>query len=798
MRRIYVSTIMIMVVLLLVSVAASSAPAAGLAAASIPAQTGTDATGGTRKAPPPENREAAPPTSNRQPQVCTDPVINVSATTGNQAESHLVINPTNPQNMVAFSNSSGSSIFRAYTMNGGATWTRGNIVPGQACCDAQAVFDLYGNLFMVYLAAAGPVNVVLSTDGGVTFSAPVTVGTGSVDQPSIAANENSLWVDWNQGGSMRARGAPITGLGAWGPFAAVQTPPSATGTFGGIAVGPSANGGKVMIAYQTQTGQAPSVIYGNVDPDGLGPMNFGPRFQISTTNVGDFDYIPAQSGRSIDSEAGLVWDYSGGPFNNRVYMMYTDEVVNEGNDTEIYVRTSINDGATWTAPVRVNDDPLGPIRSQFLPYIALDRTTGTVGVSFHDARNDNGVPGSGGTNTIPNDDSEYYASYTTDGGATWSVNDRLSGGFSNADAANNGVDYGDYVGTDAHGGKYVGMWADNANCDGTNANGTLAQFDLYMGVMNLPGGGTATPTVTGTLPTATGTSVLPTGTPTRTNTATNTATSTRTNTATSTSTATNTPVPPTGMVPTGTATSIPSNTPTRTNTATNTPVPPTGTATACTLMFTDVPTDHTFYENIRCLACRGIINGYSSGCATGNPCFKPGNNVTRGQLAKIVSNSAGFSDPAGPQQFEDVPPGSTFFDYIWRLAFRGIVTGYPCGGPGEPCIAPDNRPYFRPNADVTRGQLSKIVAEAAGLTQPAGAQQFEDVPPGHTFYDYIWRLTSLGIMQGYPCGGEGEPCNPPGNLPYFRPGKNATRGQASKIVANTFFPDCTTPNRVGR
>jgi hypothetical protein len=87
------------------------------------------------------------------------------------------------------------------------------------------------------------------------------------------------------------------------------------------------------------------------------------------------------------------------------------------------------------------------------------------------------------------------------------------------------------------------------------------------------------------------------------------------------------------------------------------------------------------------------------------------------------------------------------------------------------------------------------VAEAAGLTQPPGAQQFEDVPPGHTFYDYIWRLTSLGHMNGYPCGGAGEPCIPPDNLPYFRPASSATRGQASKIVANTFFPGCDPPRR---
>ena len=70
----------------------------------------------------------------------------------------------------------------------------------------------------------------------------------------------------------------------------------------------------------------------------------------------------------------------------------------------------------------------------------------------------------------------------------------------------------------------------------------------------------------------------------------------------------------------------------------------------------------------------------------------------------------------GAQQYEDVAVGSTFYDYIWRLTNRGLVNGYPCGGPGEPC-GPNNLPYFRPNANVTRGQLSKIDANAAGLTR---------------------------------------------------------------------------------
>jgi cell division septation protein DedD len=496
---------------------------------------GIDVPDGTRKCIKPPDR-ALKPFDLFAPLTCLEPVVNVSATAGNQAESFVVVNPTNTNQIVAFSNNSGSaSIFRAYSTDAGATWTHGTVATGVACCDGQAVWDTFGNLFLVYLnSAVTQVNVILSTDGGVTFSAPVTAGSGSVDQPSIAVGNGSVWVDWNQNGSMVARGAPVTGLGTWGPFNAQQSIPSATGSFGGIAVGPGPGGGKVIVTYQNPTGgQGPATIYANVDSDGLGAGGFGPRITITSTNVGGFDFIPAQSERSIDAEAGMVWDATGGPFNNRIYLVYTEEPINESNDTEIYVRTSTDDGGTWTAPVRVNDDPLGPIRSQFLPYIALDRTTGTVAVGFHDCRNDDGV---NGTNNIPNDDAEYYATYSTDGGASWAPNTRLSGGFSNATASGSGVDYGDYVGLTAQAGKLYTVWADNANCDGTNPNGTLHQFDLYTNILMLPGG-TPTPT-----PTATATAT-PTATPTPNPTATPSPTVPPTPTPTPTPRATPTPRP---------------------------------------------------------------------------------------------------------------------------------------------------------------------------------------------------------------------------------------------------------------
>lgn len=228
-------------------------------------------------------------------------------------------------------------------------------------------------------------------------------------------------------------------------------------------------------------------------------------------------------------------------------------------------------------------------------------------------------------------------------------------------------------------------------------------------------------------------------------------------------------------------------------TATSTSGTPAATPTSCTLTFTDVPPSQTFYQWIRCLACLGIINGYPDGT------FKPGNPVTRGQLSKIASNSAGFTDTPTGQQFQDVPPtgpGSTFYPYIYRLVIRGYINGYPCGGPGEPCIPPNNLPYFRPNTPVTRGQITKIISNAAGFSDPPSGQQFQDVSVGSTFYTYTYRLVTRGVMSGYPCGSPpAGPCIPPDNLPYFRPNNNATRGQTSKIDANTFFPDCNIPVR---
>ncbi|MFL5734814.1 MAG: M14 family zinc carboxypeptidase, partial [Chloroflexia bacterium] len=242
--------------------------------------------------------------------------------------------------------------------------------------------------------------------------------------------------------------------------------------------------------------------------------------------------------------------------------------------------------------------------------------------------------------------------------------------------------------------------------------------------------------------------------------------------ATSTPTRTFTPLPT--LTPTGTrtpsATSTRTPTLTSTPTTTGTPATATPTPTLCPINFIDVHTTDWFYEFVQCLYCRGAISGYADGT------FKPNNNTTRGQMTKIVvlAYNIPIYTPTSPT-FNDVPTTDTFYQYIETAVQRTIVSGYNCGGSGEPCPGF----YFRPGNLVTRGQLSKIVVVAAGWTPfDPPSPHFLDVPRSNAFFQYVETAYCHQIISGYDCGGPGEPC--PGL--YFRPGGNATRAQIAKIA----------------
>ena len=416
-----------------------------------------------------------------------------SVLTGNEAEDAIAVNPTDPSNVVTMSSladvPAGLSV--NVTFDSGTTWARRVIGSstadplGDICCDQQLAWDRFGNLWMTYLLNSnGDVLVALSTDGGLSFTKVADVVTNS-DQPSIAVGADSVWVSYSffPGKQIQAFGARVTGLGQFGSFSAPENVPSpGNGDYGDTAVGPS---GQVMVTYQkTLNGKGGTDIYTAVDPDGLGPAGFNKPLLVAHSRVGGFDPIPAQPDRTIDAEPNLAWDRSGGAYSGRVYLVWATNPPNRKDNTDIVLQHSDDNGATWSAPVKLNDD--NTANSQYDPAIALDQTTGDVAVSWYDTRSDLGAGGSGDTDGIPNDDFQIWATDSTDGGATFAPNFQVSRGTSNAVDANTFFDVGDYTHAAFVGGTFWPAWSDNSNSAGGNPDGTLHQFDLYTAAIRIP------------------------------------------------------------------------------------------------------------------------------------------------------------------------------------------------------------------------------------------------------------------------------------------------------------------------
>jgi hypothetical protein len=385
--------------------------------------------------------------------------VNITRAAGNQAEGTIAVNPTDTQELF-FASNPGATARRS--TDSGNTWVAAGAGIGASCCDNVAAWDTFGNLFLVNInAAVNAVVLYLSTDGGANFTLLQTIDTGNIDQPSVKAGAGSVWVTWNDAGTIKARGAAVTGLGLVGAFTAEQSATNSntvSGQFGDIAIGPN---GEVAVTYQSDTN-----IYVNVDTDGLGAGGFGAQVLVTSTNVAKFDVIPGQDSRSVDAEANLAWDRSGGPHDGRLYLVYTDESPDESDDTDVFVRFSDDNGANWSARVRVNDD--ATTRSQFLPNISIDQTTGDVAVTWHDARNDAG-----------NNNAQFFGALSTNGGVSFGPNFQISAGTSNDDTAGSGVDYGDYTWSDFHAGHLHVVWSDNSNSTGDNPAGANSTFDMY-------------------------------------------------------------------------------------------------------------------------------------------------------------------------------------------------------------------------------------------------------------------------------------------------------------------------------
>jgi hypothetical protein len=222
----------------------------------------------------------------------------------------------------------------------------------------------------------------------------------------------------------------------------------------------------------------------------------------------------------------LAVDRSGTPTNNYIYMVATVEQFSAANGSDVMFSRSTDGGLTFSAPHRINDDPVNPNKWHWFGTLAV-APNGRIDSMWLDTRN-----------AANNTDSQLFYSWSTDGGVTWAPNVAVSDSFTPFEGYPVQNKIGDYltIVSDDTGGDVAYSATFNFN-----PNSGQHEQDIYYVRVSPTGGGTPTPTPTASpTPTATAT-VSPTAT--QTPTATPTATASTTPTATSTPTATVTPRP---------------------------------------------------------------------------------------------------------------------------------------------------------------------------------------------------------------------------------------------------------------
>lgn len=132
-------------------------------------------------------------------------------------------------------------------------------------------------------------------------------------------------------------------------------------------------------------------------------------------------------------------DRTGGTHHGTIYVNWSDQR-NGANDTDVWLAKSTDQGKTWSAPIRVNND--GPDHHQFFTWMSIDPTTGYLYFVFYDRR---GLKGAA---------TNVYLARSTDGGASF-VNVKIN---NEPFEPNSGIFFGDYNNIVAHGTVVRPIW----------------------------------------------------------------------------------------------------------------------------------------------------------------------------------------------------------------------------------------------------------------------------------------------------------------------------------------------------
>ena len=138
-----------------------------------------------------------------------------------------------------------------------------------------------------------------------------------------------------------------------------------------------------------------------------------------------------------------------------------------------------------------------------------------------------------------------------------------------------------------------------------------------------------------------------------------------------------------------------------------------------------------------------------------NGTFRPDANMTRAQAAQMFYNLLLDKNVPSTASYSDVAADAWCAEAVRVMSALGIVTGYSDG-------------TFRPNEPITRAQFAVIAMRFTDVTAPVG-QGFSDVPSTAWYYDEVMGAAGFGWLSGYSDG-------------TFRPNNPITRAEVAVIT----------------
>ncbi len=352
--------------------------------------------------------------------------VNVNALganiTGDAAnEPSLAVDPTNHDRMVIGWRQfdTVASNFRqagyGYTTDGGMTWKTGKIQPGVFRSDPVLGVDsggrfLYSSLTLSQVTGNPIAQLFASTDGGATWGPAVQAYGGDKQWMAVdrtgGPGQGFIYQAWSVVGNdyYPATFDRSTDGGATFQFP-TEIDPSAPPIWGTLDLGTD-----------------DSLYVGGMDP------NFGnitvarssnasnglatPAFTTVVADANDFINTGGPNPAGLNGQVWVAVDKSNGPRHGWVYELASVQTPTDPMDV-MFCR-STDGGKTWSAPVRVNDDPLSSKAWQWFGTMSVG-PDGRIDAVWNDSR----LTGDSTRTAL------FYSS-SFDGGTTWTANEQVS------------------------------------------------------------------------------------------------------------------------------------------------------------------------------------------------------------------------------------------------------------------------------------------------------------------------------------------------------------------------------------